>query len=118
MTNYAKEKGLLLSIGHQRHYSTLYAQSLELIDNGILGDIKHIRALWHRNNSWPYDPKAFNKKFAEEYGIRLRRFVDGRKCRRKTPRRCPRLAELGFGDPVKYGFKDVAELVRWRCSNT
>jgi predicted dehydrogenase len=28
-----------------------------------------------------------------------------------------KLKELAFGDPDKYGFKDVAELVRWRCSN-
>src|SRR6185437_12961587 len=70
MIKYAKDKGLLLSIGHQRHYSTLYAQALELVDNEILGDIKHIRALWFRNNSWPYSPKAFDKKkYDEKYGI-------------------------------------------------
>src|SRR5204863_7796130 len=26
------------------------------------------------------------------------------------------LQSLAFGDPDKYGFKDIAELVRWRCS--
>jgi predicted dehydrogenase len=26
-------------------------------------------------------------------------------------------SEIAFGNPEKYGFKDVAELVRWRCSN-
>ena len=52
MIKYAKDKGLLLSIGHQRHYSTLYAQALEVVDAGVLGDIKHIRAQWYRNNSW------------------------------------------------------------------
>ncbi|MBN9123079.1 MAG: Gfo/Idh/MocA family oxidoreductase, partial [Planctomycetes bacterium] len=119
MIRHAKEKGVLLSIGHQRHYSTLYAQSLELIENGILGDIKHIRALWHRNNSWPYDPKAFNKdKYAEEYGIPY--YVDSwwKEVPKEDAAALPpaKLAELGFGDPNKYGFKDVAELVRWRCS--
>ena len=119
MIAHAKDKGMLLSIGHQRHYSTLYAQALELIENGILGDIKHIRALWHRNNSWPYDPRAFNKdKFAEEYGIPA--YVDS--WWKEVPKEDAaalspaKLAELGFGDPNKYGFKDVAELVRWRCS--
>ena len=74
MIKHAKDKGLLLSIGHQRHYSTLYAQALEVIENGILGDIKHIRALWHRNNSWPYNASASTRtKFAEEYGIPLLR---------------------------------------------
>jgi predicted dehydrogenase len=120
MIEHAQNKGLLLSIGHQRHYSTLYAQALELIDNGLLGDIKHIRALWHRNNSWPYDPKAFDeKKFAKEYGVPY--YVDS--WWKEIPRADAevltpeRLKELAFGDPEKYGFKDVAELVRWRCSN-
>jgi predicted dehydrogenase len=43
----------LLSIGHQRHYSMLYAHANELVTSGILGDIKHIRALWHRNCARP-----------------------------------------------------------------
>ncbi|HEY2909282.1 MAG TPA: Gfo/Idh/MocA family oxidoreductase, partial [Gemmataceae bacterium] len=119
MIKYAKDKGLLLSIGHQRHYSTLYAQALELVDNEILGDIKHIRALWFRNNSWPYSAKAFDKKkYDEKYGIPT--YVDSwwkevllEDSAELTPEK---LKELSFGDPAKYGFKDVAELVRWRCS--
>ena len=119
MIQHAKDKGLLLSIGHQRHYSTLYAQALELVNAGILGDIKHIRALWHRNNSWPYDPKAFdNKKFDERYGIPA--YVDSwwkevllEDSAKLSPEK---LKELAFGDPEQHGFKDVAELVRWRCS--
>jgi predicted dehydrogenase len=118
MIKHAKDKGLLLSIGHQRHYSTLYAQALELIDNGILGDIKHIRALWHRNNSWPYSESAFDKKkFDEKYGIPY--YVDS--WWKEVPREDAEkltpdvLRSLAFGDPGKYGFKDVAELVRWRC---
>lgn len=120
MIRYAKEKGVLLSIGHQRHYSTLYAQAIELIENGILGDIRYIRALWHRNNSWPYDPKAFNeKKFDKTYGIPA--YVDSwwkevpiEDAKELTPEK---LKELAFADPEKYGFRDVAELVRWRCFN-
>ncbi len=119
MTRYAKDKGLLLGVGHQRHYSTLYAQSLEMLNNGILGDIKHIRALWHRNNSWPYDPKAFNHdKFDAKYGIPA--YVDSwwKEVPKADAEKLPpeRLRELAFGDPEKHGFKDAAELVRWRCS--
>jgi predicted dehydrogenase len=120
MIRYAKEKGLLLSIGHQRHYSTLYAQAIELLDNGLLGDIKHIRALWHRNNSWRYEKGAFNKdKFAEQYGIPY--YVDS--WWKEIPKEDAaaltkeKLDSLAFGNPEKYGFKDVAELVRWRCFN-
>jgi predicted dehydrogenase len=122
MIKHAKDKGVLLSVGHQRHYSTLYAQAIEMIDNGILGDIKHIRALWHRNNSWPYDPKAFDeKKFAKEYGVPA--YVDSwwkEVLREDADALSPAKlasAEIAFGNPEKYGFKDVAELVRWRCSN-
>ena len=61
----AKKNGVLLSVGHQRHYSLLYAHALEVVNSGILGDIKHIRAQWPRNNSWPYVPtEAALKTFA------------------------------------------------------
>jgi predicted dehydrogenase len=49
----ADEKDRLLAIGHQRHYSMLYAHALDVIKSGALGDIHHIRALWHRNNTKP-----------------------------------------------------------------
>jgi predicted dehydrogenase len=47
----AKEKRLLLTVGHQRHYNVLYDNANSIVQGGMLGDIKHIRALWHRNNS-------------------------------------------------------------------
>ena len=43
-----KEMASILSVGHQRHYSLLYAHATEVIKSGVLGDIRHIRALWHR----------------------------------------------------------------------
>src|ERR1043166_112785 len=52
MIRVAMDTGSILSIGHQRHYSMLYAHARDIVDADILGDIKHIRALWHRNNSW------------------------------------------------------------------
>ncbi len=54
MIHTAKETGSILSVGHQRHYSLLYAHAVEVMRSGILGDVKHIRALWHRNFSWPF----------------------------------------------------------------
>ena len=53
MIRKAEEKGLLLAVGHQRHYSVLYDNANDLIKKGLLGDIKFIRAQWHRNNSFP-----------------------------------------------------------------
>src|SRR5712692_2069640 len=58
MIEVAKETGSILAIGHQRHYSMLYAHAVEIMNADILGTVKHIRALWHRNNSWPYVPDA------------------------------------------------------------
>lgn len=54
MTVKANEKGLVLQIGHQRHYSNLYHQAIEIVRSGALGRIHHIRALWHRNGPGRY----------------------------------------------------------------
>jgi predicted dehydrogenase len=111
----------VLSIGHQRHYSTLYAQALEVLNSGVLGDIKFIRALWHRNNSWRADYTAAEKaKFAD--GFDLPYYVDGwyKPVLKDDAAALPKtkLDALAFGDPKKYGFKDVAELIRWRISES
>lgn len=118
MIKYAKEKGVLLNIGHQRHYSTLYAQALEVVQAGVLGDIKHIKAQWPRNNSWPFTPTAEQKaKFAP--GIDVPFYRDGwyKEVLKVDADALPsdKLAALAFGNVEEYGFKDVKELVRWRC---
>lgn len=62
----ARQSGKLLATGHQRHYSILYDNAVDTIRRGLIGDIHHIRAQWHRGNlpgkdSWqpplPDDPK-------------------------------------------------------------
>jgi predicted dehydrogenase len=50
MAQTARETGMLLATGHQRHYSILYNNAVEVIKSGLLGDIHHIRAQWHRGN--------------------------------------------------------------------
>lgn len=50
MIKAAQENNRLLAIGHQRHYSAIYDNANALIRAGMLGDIRHIRASWHRNN--------------------------------------------------------------------
>jgi predicted dehydrogenase len=42
---------IVMSVGHQRHYSILYDNAVEQIRQGLIGDIHHIRAQWHRDNS-------------------------------------------------------------------
>ncbi len=51
MCRVARETNKVLGIGHQRHYSALYDNANSLITSGALGDIRHIRASWHRNNA-------------------------------------------------------------------
>lgn len=50
MARTADQTNTLLSVGHQRHYSILYDNAVNLIKWGLLGEIHHIRAQWHRNN--------------------------------------------------------------------
>lgn len=50
MGRVADQQRLHLSIGHQRHYNILYDNAVNLIEWGLLGEIHHIRAQWHRNN--------------------------------------------------------------------
>jgi predicted dehydrogenase len=130
MTQYAKQKGVLLSIGHQRHYSSLYAQAIEVLNSGVVGEIKHIRALWHRNNSWPYDKSAFYVKdkngemvYDPAYGIPHYNDswwkevpVADAKFFLENPQI---LAEAGFGTPTPQKGEDdpVARLIRWRIYN-
>jgi len=73
MIKTAEETDRVLTIGHQRHYSLLYSHAQEVIRSGVLGDVKHIRALWHRNFSWPaaFDGKEFEFYFDGEETPRL-----------------------------------------------
>lgn len=50
MSQVAEETGLYLATGHQRHYSVLYDNAVNLLQWGLLGQIHHIRAQWHRGN--------------------------------------------------------------------
>ncbi|GIS62479.1 MAG: hypothetical protein CM1200mP2_47040 [Planctomycetaceae bacterium] len=53
MIEVAAATGRFLAVGHPRHYSVLYDNANFLVKQGLLGDIRHIRAQWHRNNSFP-----------------------------------------------------------------
>jgi predicted dehydrogenase len=50
MGRVANKTGLYLGVGHQRHYSVLYDNAVNLLKWGILGELHHIRAQWHRGN--------------------------------------------------------------------
>ncbi len=50
MGRVSEETGKLLATGHQRHYSILYDNAVNLIRWGVLGQLHYIQAQWHRGN--------------------------------------------------------------------
>jgi predicted dehydrogenase len=50
MARIARETKRHLATGHQRHYNVLYANAMDQIQRGILGELHYIRAQWHRGN--------------------------------------------------------------------
>ena len=107
----AKKTKRILAIGHQRHYSMLYAEANELLQSGVLGDIKHIRALWHRNFSWKWEP---------EPGLELAMNVIQPQLRDGWTPPILKIDYDALHDKVgdikshQYGYKDLYELLRWR----
>jgi predicted dehydrogenase len=92
MIKVARENKKLLAIGHQRHYSVLYENANELVREGVLGDVKFIRASWHRNNSFP-NSDSWNKPIPKE-------------------------DQEALASRVKdFGFDSVEQLCRWRLYN-
>jgi predicted dehydrogenase len=97
----------VLSIGHQRHYSMLYAHARAVLESEVLGDIKHIRALWHRNQTWPRVDPNTGKPILDARGRPVLR-DSWRPEIRKEDREAleSRIRQLGY--------KSMEELVRWR----
>ncbi len=50
MGRVSEETDKLLATGHQRHYSILYDNAVNLIRWGVLGQLHYIQAQWHRGN--------------------------------------------------------------------
>jgi len=92
MIRAGRENNVLLAVGHQRHYSVLYENAANLIHDGALGDIKYIRAQWHRNNSFPGSDQ-WNPSIP----------ADDKKVDEKVK---------------EFGYKSIAELCRWRLYNS
>ena len=46
---YAEHPKQILQTGLQRRYSYFYQTVKKMVDQGILGDVHHIHAQWHRN---------------------------------------------------------------------
>jgi predicted dehydrogenase len=97
MVRAADKHKKLLAIGHQRHYSYLYANALSIIQQKeILGDVRHIRALWHRNSTQAGGPDA-EKGLYDSWSLGRKISADDEKV-----------------DFRKYGYDSIEQLVRWR----
>jgi predicted dehydrogenase len=108
MIRVANETNMVLSIGHQRHYSMLYAYAVNIINEGVLGEVRHIRALWHRNNSRPA---------IVAQGQPTTERVNGRSIPLYRDSWRPRIAAediLSADQLERAGFHSMEELVRWR----
>lgn len=105
MIRAADRTNKLLSIGHQRHYSLLYAHAVEVMNAGTLGDVKHIRALWHRNNALRPTTETINGRNYTRYG--------NDSWRKPIPEEDRAALESRLGQ-FAGNWRDMNQLVRWR----
>ena len=119
MCRAAHEANRLLAVGHQRHYSVLYDNANYLVQNDVLGDIRHIRALWHRNNATPMvakdkdgnpiiDPKTGLPEIAHD--------EKGNIVYRDSWKRIHPDKDRNI-DYKKYGYDSIDQLINWRLYN-
>ncbi|HSC26499.1 MAG TPA: Gfo/Idh/MocA family oxidoreductase, partial [Vicinamibacterales bacterium] len=53
MIRAAERSRRILEIGYQRRYNGVYEAAYEgIVRKGLLGDIHHVRMVWHRNGNW------------------------------------------------------------------
>ncbi len=119
MCQVARDTNRLLAVGHQRHYSVLYDNANYLVQSGALGEIRHIRALWHRNNATPLVARDANKNpiFDPKTGQpEIVRDEKGKIVYRDSWKRIHNDLDKKI-DYEKYGYKTLDELINWRLYN-
>jgi predicted dehydrogenase len=53
MAQAAERNDRVLEIGYQRRYNGVYLAAYEgIVDKGLLGEVYHVRMVWHRNGNW------------------------------------------------------------------
>ncbi len=70
MISTANKNNLVLAVGHQRHANPLYIQAKKWVDDkktGV-GEVYHIRSMWHRNNEWRNLPDYQNEVLQKAWG--------------------------------------------------
>jgi predicted dehydrogenase len=69
MIDTANRSGLILGVGHQRNANPLYVNAKKWIEDGLVGDVYHIRSLWHRNTNWRNNPSWKSEVLKEVWGV-------------------------------------------------
>lgn len=55
----------LLQVGLQRRYSKFYQLAKQMVDKGLLGNVTHVHAQWHRNPGWVMN--GFNWRLYKQF---------------------------------------------------
>ena len=55
----------VLQVGLQRRYSQFYQIARQMVEKGLLGDVTHVQAQWHRNPGWVM--RGFNWRLYQDY---------------------------------------------------
>ena len=97
MGRVAEQTGKILAVGHQRHYSILYDNAVDMIQRGLIGDMHYIRDQWHRDNlpgndSW--QPPLPDKKMKAEDSPSYRASATRRRVRAEIGELSTKIAQL------------------------
>jgi predicted dehydrogenase len=137
MGRVAKETGMLLATGHQRHYSILYDNAVDTLRRGLIGNVHYIRAQWHRGpDSWKFRMPLEAEKELATLTKKLEDEMAKSSPDRKRLSDIERLIRVEKGrildkdvDALKYGYEEkqltangetvytcspLEELIRWR----
>lgn len=134
MGRVSQQTGKLLATGHQRHYSILYDNAKDMIRRGLLGDVHHIRAQWHRGNvpgkdSWQQpmpeqlraDLEKLESSLATAKGADLEKLLKRKRLLEEQVKDAGVNAEsYGYQQTVRpsgYVCTPLEELIRWRLWN-
>lgn len=134
MGRVAAQTSKLLATGHQRHYSILYDNAKDTIKRGLVGDLHHIRAQWHRGNlpgkdSWQQplpeqlhkDLEKLDAKLGAAKGSELEKLLK-QKTILEEQIKDAQVDAAAFGyqqnnRPGGYVCSPLEELIRWRLWN-
>lgn len=129
MGRVSKQTQKLLATGHQRHYSILYDNAVDTLKRGLIGDVHHIRAQWHRGNlpgkdSWRQPMPAEIAANLKDLDAKLDK-DPGNTAYLKQKQIWEKQALDQAVDAAKYGYQEktlgggyvvspLEELIRWR----